>query len=155
MLAANVIAGPEVFGRHRGFGRGIGGGIGHGIDDRRNLVTVMASVGEKRNAEVGLSPMCCVRASCRACVSRGRFLLRPCRAGRSGHCHAAGCIRFASDMGQLRLAIPHMGAVQRRLLIAWCKRPRATSLRCAPAYALLPMLLQMGNGVTTDVFPFP
>ena len=47
-MAANVIAGPGLFGRDRGFDRGIGGGIG----DRRNLVTVMASVGEKRNAEV-------------------------------------------------------------------------------------------------------
>jgi len=48
-MAANVIARPEgILGRRRGFGPDIGGGIG----DRRNLVTVMASVGEKRNAEV-------------------------------------------------------------------------------------------------------
>ena len=59
MLAANVIAGPGGIGRHRGFGpgfdhRGIGGGIG----DRRNVVTVLASVGEKKNAEVNI--MTCI-----------------------------------------------------------------------------------------------
>ena len=45
--------GPGGIGGRRGFGPGIGGGIG----GHTNVVTVAASVGEKKNAEVTLLPL--------------------------------------------------------------------------------------------------
>ncbi len=61
MIAANVMSGPAGFGRLGGLGPGRGavgpGRGGLGIGGRSNLVTIGASVAEKKNAEVGSCPM--------------------------------------------------------------------------------------------------